>query len=268
MSHETAMEVALFCGADLFVPEEALAAGALPVFAPPAAPALGGPGAAGGATFAFGGRNYLALELSEESAAELQGSQRLPLRQFIGGASREAAAFALRARAYAYWASVTRYCSHCAGPLVDGRGRDIGGARVCSRCGRAYFPRISPAVIVLVRRGGQMLLAHNSKTPTARHGLIAGFVEPGETLEETVHREVMEESGITIAEPRYVRSQPWPFPDSLMIAFEADYESGEIRPDGAEIDHLGWFSPDKLPDIPPFGSVARFLIDRFIAAAE
>jgi len=142
------------------------------------------------------------------------------------------------------------------------------GAKVCEACGRAFFPRISPAVITLVRRGREMLLAHNAKFPSGRHGLIAGFVEPGETLEETVAREVMEEAGIEIGEPRYVRSQPWPFPDSLMIAFEAEYRSGEARPDGEEIDHLGWFVPENLPDIPPPGSVARYLIDRFIASLE
>jgi len=101
--------------------------------------------------------------------------------------------------------------------------------------------------------------------PKGRHGLIAGFVDPGETLEEAVRREVMEEAGIEIHEPRYIRSQPWPFPDSLMLAFEADFKAGNARPDGAEIDDLGWYGLDDLPEIPPPGSVARSLIEGFIA---
>lgn len=216
------------------------------------------------AAFDFGGRTYRAVELDDDQASEIQGAARVPVRQFIGAAPQESASFILKARAYAHWSFVSRYCAFCGSLLVDGRGRDQERAKVCKLCGRAWFPRISPAIITLIRRGDEILLAHNAKSPTGRHGLIAGFVEPGETLEETVHREVMEEAGINISEPRYVRSQPWPFPDSLMLAFEADYKSGEVRPDGDEIDHLGWFSPDNLPDIPPPGSVARSLIDRFI----
>ncbi|HEY9053624.1 MAG TPA: NAD(+) diphosphatase, partial [Rectinemataceae bacterium] len=175
-------------------------------------------------------------------------------------------AFALKARAHAHWASVSKYCSACGSPLVPGAHPDQAGGMVCPACLRVYFPRISPAVIVLVHRGREILLAHNKKFPPGRHGLIAGFVEAGESLEETLRRELMEEAGIQIREPRYVVSQPWPFPDSLMLGFEAEYLSGEARPDGEELDSLGWFVPDKLPGIPPKGSVARFLIDRFCEA--
>jgi NAD+ diphosphatase len=210
----------------------------------------------------------VAVEVDEGAVAGITGARRLPTRQYIGAADEACAAFALKAAAYAHWAYGARRCSFCGAHLVPGHGRDDEGARVCPSCGRAYFPRISPAVIVLVSRGDEMLLAHNAKFPAGRHGLIAGFVEPGETLEETVRREVMEEAGIEIGEPRYLRSQPWPFPDSLMLAFEAEYRSGEARPDGAEIDSLGWFSPDALPDIPPRGSVARSLIERFIDARK
>jgi len=221
-----------------------------------------------GALFHAEGRHYVAMEVDEGAAAGITGARRLPTRQYIGAANEVSAAFALKAAAYAHWAYGARRCSFCGTHLVPGRGRDDEGARVCPACGRAFFPRISPAVIVLVSRGDTMLLAHNAKFPSGRHGLIAGFVEPGETLEETVRREVMEEAGIEIGEPRYLRSQPWPFPDSLMLAFEADYRSGEARPDGVEIDSLGWFFPDALPDIPPKGSVARALIERFIDARK
>lgn len=264
---------ALFCGPDLLLPREGEGrANFLPVFGEPPVRGVGelsvGEGDSGalGRRFQFFGQTYLALELDENQARGIHGAIQLPLRQFIGSASQESVAFALKAKSYAHWSSVARFCSFCGAPLTDGRGRETEGARVCDACGRAHFPRISPAVIVLVNRGEEILLAHNAKFPTGRHGLIAGFVELGETLEETVHREVMEEAGIEVGEPRYVKSQPWPFPDSLMIAFEAEHKSGEARPDGEEIDHLGWFSLDNLPDIPPRGSVARYLIDRFIDA--
>ena len=264
---------ALFCGPDLLQPrEENGTAKILPVFEEPPIQGIGEPrGGEGdslamGRRFRFSGKTYLAVELDEDQTRGIPNAFRLPLRQFIGSASQESIAFALKAKSYAHWSSVARFCSFCGAPLTDGRGRETEGARVGDACGRAHFPRISPAVIVLVNRGEEILLAHNAKFPTGRHGLIAGFVELGETLEETVHREVMEEAGIEVGEPRYVKSQPWPFPDSLMIAFEAEHKSGEARPDGEEIDHLGWFSLDNLPDIPPRGSVARSLIDRFIDA--
>lgn len=264
---------ALFCGPDLILPETlAASSGSLPVFDVLRLPGFEGPSgmeeAPAGGSFEYRGEHYLALELEGDQVGEIPGAVSFPLRQFIGGASPELASFVLKAKSYAHWSSVSRFCSFCGAPLVDGQGRETEGARVCPGCGRAHFPRISPAVIVLVNRGGEILLAHNAKFPSGRHGLIAGFVELGETLEETVHREVMEEAGIEIGEPRYVKSQPWPFPDSLMIAFEAEYKSGEARPDGEEIDHLGWFALDKLPDIPPPGSVARSLIDRFIDATK
>ncbi len=262
----------LFCGPDLILPAlwgEGFSG--LPAFEtlslPGRAAALKSedlPSGYASAAFDFGGKTYRALELNETQASEIQDSVRLPVRQFIGTAPQESASFILKARAYAHWSFVSRYCAFCGSLLVDGRGRDQERAKVCESCGRAWFPRISPAIITLIRRGDEILLAHNAKFPTGRHGLIAGFVEPGESLEETVHREVMEEAGIEIEEPRYIKSQPWPFPDSLMLAFEAEYKSGEARPDGEEIDHLGWFSADSLPEIPPPGSVARNLIDRFL----
>jgi len=273
----------LFCGADILLPPaDGGEVPSLPVFADFSAEksadfsrsdnektAKGLPADLRLATFHFDGKSYQTAELGEdELISGMAGALRIPVRQFIASASPAAADFVLRARAYAHWSFVARFCSFCGGPLSEGRGRDFDGAKVCGACGRAFFPRISPAVIVLINKGEEILLAHNAKFPTGRHGLIAGFVEPGETLEETVMREVMEEAGIEIKPPRYLRSQPWPFPDSLMIAFEAEYSSGEARPDGEEIDHLGWFSLDSLPNIPPPGSVARFLIDRFIASRK
>ncbi|MCX7026186.1 MAG: NAD(+) diphosphatase [Spirochaetes bacterium] len=258
----SATPVVLFCGADILFGEDRKdRPESLPVLDPSLLPQ-----GVDTAAFSFKGAGYQAAELREGETAIPSVLVRLPLRQFIGSIPELVSSFALKARAYAHWASISRYCSACGSPLSRGCGPDGEGGRLCGNCGRIFFPRISPAVIVLISRGDEILLAHNVKFPQGRHGLIAGFVELGETLEDTLRREVMEEAGIEVGEPRYVRSQPWPFPDSLMLGFEAEYLSGEARPDGIEIDQVGWFSIDALPDIPPPGSVAWQLIERFIAA--
>jgi NAD+ diphosphatase len=262
MGFDNLKGLALFRGVDLVSPESwDPASGAFPVFES----GFAYPGSIE-AEFLFHGEPYRSIYLTEEEVRLVAGASRLPVRQVIGLAPHETVEFILKAQAYANWAPVSRFCPACGNTLVDGEEGESRGARVCASCSRNYFPRISPAIIVLVSRGNEMLLAHNVKFPTGRHGLVAGFVEAGETLEDTVAREVEEEAGIAIGKPSYVMSQPWPFPDSLMLAFEAEYVSGELRPDGVEIDHLGWFSADGLPEIPPPGSVARFLIDRFLKA--
>jgi len=115
-----------------------------------------------------------------------------------------------------------------------------------------------------VEKDGQVLLARSTRFPAKFYSVLAGFVEPGETLEDTVHREIKEEVGIKVSDIRYFGSQPWPFPDSLMIGFTAKYASGEIKIDETEIAEAGWFSPEKLPAIPGKVSIARQLIDRFL----
>jgi NAD+ diphosphatase len=137
-------------------------------------------------------------------------------------------------------------------------------AKECLDCGFLNFPRISPAVIVLVERENRVLLARLKRFAEELYSVIAGFVEPGETLEETVQREIEEEVGIRVKNIRYFGSQPWPFPDSLMIGFTAEYESGEIRIDETEITDARWFEPDSLPTIPGKISIARKLIDWFV----
>lgn len=289
MSPAKPLGLVVFCGTDIIVPQGAeiglarsagtapdpagnsfplvsLVCGSLPVHPDIAARSKGMfPDEVYHAAFHFENEHYLSVLLNEGQLAVSAGFSRLSVRQLIGMVPPGAASFILKAQAYANWSVISRYCGSCASPLADGEGQNLEGAKVCPACGHAFFPRISPAVIVLIHRGKSMLLAHNVKFPAGRYGLIAGFVEMGETLEETVHREIMEESGIEVGQPHYVKSQPWPFPDSLMIAFEAEYKSGEIRPDGVEIESLGWFEPGALPDLPPPGSVARFLIDRFTA---
>lgn len=162
----------------------------------------------------------------------------------------------------AHWDRTHRYCGSCGTETV----RTVGEyARSCPSCGAVVYPRISPAIIVAVVRDGRLLLAHNARRGQGFYSVIAGFVDPGETLEECVAREVREETGIEVQDIRYVSSQPWPFPDSLMIAYVCDYRAGEIQVDGVEIDHAYWCAPDELPDVPPPPSVARTLIDWFTA---
>ncbi|MDP2790750.1 MAG: NAD(+) diphosphatase [Rectinemataceae bacterium] len=216
-------------------------------------------------SFVWNETGYLSFFAEEETAARMlaAGTARIPVRQAIGQYPRDEVRAFLKGLALSTWNKGARFCGACGSPLTDASGQDSGG-RVCAACGRVHFPKISPAVITLVRKGDKALLAHNSRFPAGRFGLIAGFVESGETLEETVHREVREEAGIEVDSIEYRTSQPWPFPDSLMVAFTARWVSGEARPDGDEIAELRWCSPSDLPSIPPPGSVARQLIDEFV----
>ena len=206
-------------------------------------------------------------------AAGLEHAVHFPVRALASDFSSRLGRFVLLAKAHAHWAEVSRFCGACGGRLVDANGNEdfrepldehAHGARFCPRCRRTFFPRMSPAVIVLVRKGNAILLEHNVRFPGNRHSLIAGFVEIGETLEEAAVREIREEAGIEVKNLRYLRSQPWPFPDSLMLGFLAEWESGDARPDGREIDHLDWYTADTLPELPMKGSIARFIIDTFV----
>ena len=159
------------------------------------------------------------------------------------------------------WERTTRFCGRCGAPTEPMTGER---ARRCGRCGLMAFPRLAPAVITLIEREGEALLARGRTFPVPMYSCVAGFVEPGETLEEAVHREVREEVGVELAEVRYTASQPWPFPHSLMIGFEATWASGDIVIDETEIVDAQWFRPDDLPMIPPGMSIARTLIDRWV----
>lgn len=159
------------------------------------------------------------------------------------------------------WDRTHRYCGRCATPTEVVVGER---SRRCPACGLLAYPRLAPAVIVLVERGEEVLLARGRNFPLPMYSCIAGFVEPGETLEEGVAREVGEEVGVEIRDVRYVASQPWPFPHSLMIGFEATWEAGEIAIDESEIVDAGWYRVDAMPTVPPAMSIARTLIDRWV----
>jgi len=160
------------------------------------------------------------------------------------------------------WDRSHQYCGRCGTPTVVKAGER---ARQCPSCGQTHYPRIAPAVMALVERGDQLLLARSPHFPPGMHSALAGFVEPGENLEQCLVREVKEEVGVDVDNLRYFSSQPWPFPHSLMIAFNCDYAGGEIVPDPNEIEAAAWFGLDRLPVLPNRISIARRLIDATIA---
>jgi NAD+ diphosphatase len=166
------------------------------------------------------------------------------------------------------WDRTHQYCGQCGAPTENMAHER---AKLCPRCGLMSYPRLSPAIIIAVVRrsdeGCHVLLARNHRFPTGRYSVLAGFVEPGESLEECAQREVFEETGIQIANIRYFGSQPWPFPNSLMVGFTADYAGGEVTLEEAELADARWFAAGALPDLPPRMTIARRLIDWFSAGA-
>lgn len=171
-------------------------------------------------------------------------------------------AAASRAVQISAWAATHRFCGQCGRPTTRLPGER---AMACDACDLRFYPRIAPAIIVLVRRGSQALLARGTRFPMPMYSTLAGFSEAGESLEETLIREVREEVGITVKNPRYFGSQSWPFPNSLMVGFFADYESGELVLEPSEIVDARWFDAHDLPLVPPPQSISRQLIDRWVA---
>jgi len=175
----------------------------------------------------------------------------------------EDAHFAVAGRAIQLldWDRSHRFCGRCGSPT---EAKTEERARVCPACKLSAYPRISPATMALVRREGEILLGRSPHFPPGMYSALAGFVEPGETLEQCLAREVEEEVGVQVSRIRYFASQPWPFPNSLMIAFTAEYVSGEARPCDAEIADVKWFALDALPQLPGPVSISRQLIDATI----
>lgn len=185
------------------------------------------------------------------------------LRSLLAGLKNESQYVLLSSAAQiAIWYESFRFCPRCAEPLVL---HENEFAKVCPSCSHHQYPRISPCIIVLVRKGDQCLLAHAAKFSNGRYSTLAGFIEAGESAENAVGREVMEEVGIEVNNVEYCFSQSWPFPHSLMLGYMADYVGGEITPDGIEILDADWFGVDDLPVLPPKFTIARRLIDRFLA---
>lgn len=203
-------------------------------------------------------RYYQAAWLDDDTPPA-EGYNYHGLRSLFGQLDDHLLGLAGRAGQIVEWARTHRYCGACATPteLVEGE-----RCARCPNCGMTAYPRISPAMMVLIRKGDAVLLAMHSASPYQRFTALAGFLEAGESIEEAVHREVYEEVGLRVQNLRYFNSQSWPFPHSLMIAFTADYLGGEIRVDPAEIAEARWFGPaDEWPETPVSVSIASQLIN-------
>jgi NAD+ diphosphatase len=186
----------------------------------------------------------------------------LGLRAVLAQADADLATLAGYAVQLVRWRSTSRFCPACAQPLgpLDGWGK------VCPACRHSLYPPVSPATIVLIHDGADRALLTSKPGWGQRYSLVAGFVEPGETLEQCVAREVYEEVGVEVTDIRYVGSQPWPFPHQLMVGFMARYAGGDIAIDTAELADARWFARDALPELPPPFSISRQIIEMWRSA--
>lgn len=209
----------------------------------------------------FTGNHYFAAKITnKELFAEFTF---LKLRNAAETITEQYGTLAFRAYHLLNWLKNNKFCG-CCGNNMQVAAQPQEFAIKCAACGHLVYPRISPAIIVAVIKENKILLAHSARFPAGRYSVLAGFAEPGETLEDCVRREIREEVGIEVADIRYFGSQPWPFPDSLMIAFTARYASGQITVDNNEIITADWFPATALPQIPARGSISRQLIDWFV----
>lgn len=209
----------------------------------------------------FDGDEVFLLELAQP--ADVPGAAWQGLRQFMLS-DNDPALFRMLSYAaqIATWANHHRFCGSCGASMSQRSGER---AMQCEACGIHQYPRISPSMIVLVHRGDEVLLARSPRFAPGVFSTLAGFVEPGESVEQCVEREVFEEVGVAIHPPRYVCSQGWPFPHSLMLGFHAEYAGGDIVLQPEEIEDARWFSIRELPPMPPRRSIARYLIELYVA---
>ena len=208
------------------------------------------------------GENCFSVEASDKSIIDDELYSFIPIRRFLMSDVEENFKWlygnALHIR---NWDRDFQFCSRCGIKVNKSRTER---SKVCPKCGLISFPRISPAIIVAVTKGDKLLLANNKKFSKDFYSVIAGFVDVGESLEECVIREVKEETNIEIKNINYFGNQTWPFSESLMIGFTADYANGELKPDGVEIEHVDWFDVDSLPKYFKGISISSKLIDDFI----
>ncbi|MBQ7181255.1 MAG: NAD(+) diphosphatase [Bacteroidaceae bacterium] len=186
------------------------------------------------------------------------------LRQAFQILSGEDYILAGKCRELLYWDEQSRYCGHCGAPLEW----HTPISKQCARCGRELWPALAIAIIVRISRGDEILMVRSRSFRGKHYGLVAGFVETGETLEDCVRREVLEETSIHIRNVRYYGSQPWPYPCGLMVGFTAEYERGELRLQSEELTDGGWFTRGTMPEPPAPGSIARQMIDDWLQEEE
>lgn len=200
--------------------------------------------------------DYAAI-LLEKDTPNPAGHEDIKIREYFSMNDEKFSMLAARAKGILNFKSNKRFCAKCGGILKDDANFT---ARTCTKCGRQYFPQLEPAVIVLVSKGDEILLAKHRNRNNDVYSTLAGFIEMGESAEHAVAREIKEESGITVKNIKYVGSQAWPFPDQLMLAFTADYESGEINIQEEELLDAKFFKRENLPKVPGPGTVAHNLI--------
>ncbi len=247
-----------FRGNELLVREHDLAL--------PDAPALALHGVREDALYPIGlwQQHYCRATWVDAQAPAAQGWIFKNLRALIGAFDDEFLSLAGRAYQIAEWARTHRFCGACATPMQLAAGER---AFKCPACHMIAYPRISPAMMVLIKKGDEVLLARHVHSPTKRFTPLAGFLEAGESIEEAIHREVMEEVGLRVTNLRYFASQSWPFPHSLMIAWTADYLSGEIKVDANEIAEARWFGPQDAFEQPYSEvSISGKLVNTFFPA--
>ena len=201
-------------------------------------------------------QGFTATEVSGAAEDPPPGCAWARLRTLLGAESPHAAA-ACRALGLLNWRAAHRFCGACGGPMAE---HATETARLCTACGRVTYPSLAPAVIVRVEKAGKILLAQHVQRIPDLWTCLAGYVELGESLEDCVRREVREEAGIEVGNVQYVGSQHWPYPNQLMLAFTAQWRSGELRLQPEELSAARWFDPADLPKIPPPGSMAYRLI--------
>ncbi|ESK54207.1 NAD(+) diphosphatase [Acinetobacter tjernbergiae] len=205
--------------------------------------------------------HVIARDLLENEAIP-EGYQLVPIRELIQSWSTTEFLQASRAVQLLEWRRNHKFCSHC-GHATEIHSKEY--AMVCPACSYHQYPRVQPCIITIITKGdNEVLLAKSAHNKSNMYGLIAGFVEVGETLEEAVQREAFEEVGLKLKNIRYMSSQPWPFPSNLMIAFRAEYDSGEIQLQVEEISEAQFFRFDQLPEIPFKGSIAHAMIMQII----
>lgn len=200
--------------------------------------------------------NITAIELSSVDSLP-EGFVLKTIRQSFSELGEEDNYHLARARALLSWHKSTKFCCQCGGRLLL---KQPETAKYCPTCGKIHFPRIEPCMIVLVHKGDQILLGRHVQRNQEVYSCLAGFIEVGESAEHAVAREIFEETGIKVKNIQFRGTQSWPFPDQLMLAYTAEYESGEIKLQEDELSAAGWFSPDNCPATPAPGSVAYRLI--------
>ncbi len=207
------------------------------------------------------GKHCFAVFFDLKPTPEIARYEWSDLRSQFGRISEEYFQLAGRALQITRWYRDHQFCGVCGGKT---RESSSDRALVCQICEARFYPRISPCVIGLVKRGNMCLLARSARHPEGMFSTLAGFVEPGESVEQALVREVKEEVGVAINNLRYLTSQPWPFPGQLMLGFLADYAGGEICVDENEILEAHWFAADRMPTTPPEGTIAGRLIGEFV----